>query len=106
MSIWSEIETPRRAVIVGINKYDDDDITDLAGAENDANEMYDKLTQYGDFEIVGGKMYRLRQLRTGLSTSHIHNRRWESPDHRSKRVYGMRCLLEKLPDRCHLSKSR
>ncbi|HUJ89239.1 MAG TPA: caspase family protein, partial [Syntrophorhabdales bacterium] len=52
MSIWAEPETPRRAVIIGINKYADGEIPELAGAENDAREMYEKLRDYGGFEIA------------------------------------------------------
>jgi uncharacterized caspase-like protein len=42
----------RKAIIIGINEYQfDPAIPRLAGAENDAIEIRDKLIQYGNFEI-------------------------------------------------------
>ena len=42
----------RKAIIIGINNYEADPIIPtLKGAENDAKEIYDKLIQYGNFEI-------------------------------------------------------
>jgi uncharacterized caspase-like protein len=42
----------RKAIIIGINKYESDpEIPRLAGAENDAIEIRDRLIKYGNFEI-------------------------------------------------------
>jgi uncharacterized caspase-like protein len=45
---------PRRAVVIGINKYQDDTIPELKGAINDAREMYARLVdlESGGFEIA------------------------------------------------------
>jgi uncharacterized caspase-like protein len=40
-----------RAVIVGINKYEDPEIRELRGAETDAQEIRNILTQEGNFEV-------------------------------------------------------
>lgn len=48
---WPENELPRRAVVVGINKYNDPEISELNGAENDAEDMYQILKDNGGFEI-------------------------------------------------------
>ena len=47
------LEGTRRAVIVGINKYQDPDIPELMGAENDAQELYERLVNpdIADFKI-------------------------------------------------------
>ena len=47
------IEGTRRAMIVGINQYKDDRIPPLKGAENDAQDLYERLTDpnIGNFEI-------------------------------------------------------
>ena len=42
----------RRAIVVGINRYESDsDIQTLGGAENDAKEIYERLRNNGNFEI-------------------------------------------------------
>ncbi len=41
----------RRAAIIGIDRYADDQISRLRGARNDAREMHERLTTYGDFTI-------------------------------------------------------
>jgi hypothetical protein len=42
----------RRAIIIGVNKYDSSsDIPTLAGAENDAREIYEQFKNNGNFEI-------------------------------------------------------
>jgi uncharacterized caspase-like protein len=41
----------RRAVVIGINEYKDSSLT-LSGAVNDATEMREKLTTFGNFEIL------------------------------------------------------
>ncbi|HSF51076.1 MAG TPA: pentapeptide repeat-containing protein, partial [Nitrososphaeraceae archaeon] len=41
----------RKAIIIGINQYENYEIPTLNGAENDAREIRDKLIQYGNFEI-------------------------------------------------------
>src|SRR5215213_9080681 len=47
------MEFTRRAVIIGVNKYEDEAISELKGAENDASEIYEKLfdKESGGFEI-------------------------------------------------------
>jgi Caspase domain len=42
----------RRAVIVGIDEYHDDEIDNLAGAVNDAGDIRYKLAKYGNFTIA------------------------------------------------------
>ena len=42
----------RRAVIVGLNEYDDQNIRNLTGAVNDAREVHDRLTKTGGFEVA------------------------------------------------------
>ena len=44
----------KRAVIVGINDYDDSELDNLEGAVNDATDMYELLKNRGDFEIEEG----------------------------------------------------
>ena len=44
----------KRAVIVGVNEYDDKAIPALKGAEKDAQEVKDILTLQGDFEVADG----------------------------------------------------
>jgi uncharacterized caspase-like protein len=41
----------RRAVVIGVNNYDDPGIEKLQGAVYDAEHLRDRLVQYGDFEI-------------------------------------------------------
>ncbi|MGH3204080.1 MAG: caspase family protein [Streptosporangiaceae bacterium] len=41
----------RRAVIIGVDNYADPGINDLIGAKNDAEEIYQHLTTFGDFTI-------------------------------------------------------
>jgi Caspase domain len=41
----------RRAVIIGVDTYADDGISNLTGAKNDADEMYQHLIKYGDFRV-------------------------------------------------------
>ena len=42
----------RKAIIIGINQYESDPVIPrLAGAENDANEICDRFSSYGNFEI-------------------------------------------------------
>jgi uncharacterized caspase-like protein len=41
----------KRAVVIGINTYEDADIPPLLGAKNDADEMYARLTKDGEFTI-------------------------------------------------------
>lgn len=41
----------KRAVVIGINKYTDGRIHPLKGAVNDAQDIYDRLTKSGGFEI-------------------------------------------------------
>ena len=41
----------KRAVIVGINEYEDDAITNLIGAVNDAEDVYQRLTDFGNFTV-------------------------------------------------------
>lgn len=41
----------RKAIIIGINEYEDQEIPRLDGAENDAVEIRNRLIQYGNFEI-------------------------------------------------------
>ena len=43
---------PKRAVIVGVNEYEDPSIPVLKGAENDAREVKEILTQQGEFEVA------------------------------------------------------
>jgi uncharacterized caspase-like protein len=43
--------SPRRAVIIGVDEYDDATITNLTGARNDAKEMHNHLTRYGGFTV-------------------------------------------------------
>src|SRR6266481_7567039 len=47
------METVRRAVVIGVNKYEDDTIPELKGAENDASELHQRLSdlESGGFEI-------------------------------------------------------
>lgn len=42
----------RRAAVIGVNNYGDHRIENLRGAVNDAEEIHDRLTKYGDFEIA------------------------------------------------------
>jgi len=43
---------PRRAVVIGVNNYEDkDNIKPLTGALNDAEEVYKRLRESGDFHI-------------------------------------------------------
>ncbi len=48
--------TSRRAVVIGVNKYEDASIPELKGAENDATELYNRLTDKdsGGFEVAKG----------------------------------------------------
>ena len=41
----------KQAVVVGVNKYADPTIPELKGAEKDAKEIRDILTEHGDFEV-------------------------------------------------------
>ena len=42
----------RKAIIVGVNQYESDsEIPTLAGAENDAQEIYERFKNNGKFEI-------------------------------------------------------
>jgi uncharacterized caspase-like protein len=41
----------RKAIIIGINEYEDQEIPQLEGAENDAVEIRNRLRQYGNFDI-------------------------------------------------------
>ncbi len=41
----------RQAVIIGVDNYADTAITKLVGAENDAKELWEHLTTYGDFKV-------------------------------------------------------
>lgn len=41
----------RRAAIIGINEYRDSAITPLQGARNDATEIYDRLSNFGNFRV-------------------------------------------------------
>jgi hypothetical protein len=67
-------EEKRQAVIVGINEYSDHDIPKLEGAENDAMDICDRLTNYGNFDIpddhclIGDKATckRIREAISGL----------------------------------------
>lgn len=43
--------SPRRAVIIGVDTYQDTGIRNLTGARNDAEEMHDRLTKSGDFKV-------------------------------------------------------
>ena len=54
-------EKKRHAVVIGINKYNDVGIPELFGAENDAEGMYEKLVEFGNFEIPD--IHYLRGLR-------------------------------------------
>ena len=45
-------EKKRQAVVIGINDYSDPEIPKLSGAVNDATEMRQMLSDYGQFEIV------------------------------------------------------
>jgi uncharacterized caspase-like protein len=44
-------EASKRAVIIGVNTYDDERIPNLQGARNDAEEMYARLTKDAEFSI-------------------------------------------------------
>ncbi len=44
-------EPSKRAVVIGVNKYEDERIDDLRGAENDAREIAGRLREYGEFHI-------------------------------------------------------
>lgn len=48
------MDGPRRAVVVGVNKYKDETIPELKGAINDATEVYERLAdkESGGFEIA------------------------------------------------------
>jgi uncharacterized caspase-like protein len=48
------MSTVRRAAIIGVNKYEDETIPELKGAENDAKELYERLTDMdsGGFEVA------------------------------------------------------
>ena len=47
-----EPKLQKRAVVVGINKYRDPDITtELKGAENDAREVFARLKHFGGFQL-------------------------------------------------------
>jgi uncharacterized caspase-like protein len=41
----------RHAVVIGVNEYADEKIPKLTGAVNDAKEVYEKLTKFGEFDI-------------------------------------------------------
>lgn len=42
----------KRAVIIGINEYEDKDIQNLEGAVNDAEDMHQRLTDLGHFKVA------------------------------------------------------
>jgi uncharacterized caspase-like protein len=44
-------EQKKRAIFIGIDKYKDDTIPKLSGAENDAKEIYERFVNNGDFEV-------------------------------------------------------
>src|ERR1700674_2211187 len=48
--------TSRRAVVIGVNKYEDESIPELKGAENDATELHERLTDRdsGGFDVADG----------------------------------------------------
>ena len=48
--------TSRRAVVIGVNNYEDKSIPELKGAENDATELYERLTDKdsGGFDVADG----------------------------------------------------
>jgi hypothetical protein len=67
-------EEKRQAVIVGINKYEDPDISELEGAENDAKDIYERLKDHhiGNFEIpddhyLTGKKATCKRIRKAIS---------------------------------------
>jgi uncharacterized caspase-like protein len=48
-----EEEGKRLAIIIGINKYEDDgEVPDLFGSENDAIALHNRLTTLGEFEVL------------------------------------------------------
>jgi hypothetical protein len=68
------LEGKRRAVIIGINNYQDNSITALHGAENDASELYELLKnpQIGNFHIsndhyLTGEQGKCEKIRKAIS---------------------------------------
>ncbi|MEK6407262.1 MAG: caspase family protein [Acidobacteriota bacterium] len=68
------IEGTRRAMIVGINQYKDERIPPLKGAENDAQDLYERLTDpnIGNFEILDnhfllGEQATVERIRKAIS---------------------------------------
>lgn len=67
-------EKKRKALIVGVNSYDDAEIHDLQGAETDAKELYERLCnpEIGNFEIephhfLVGPQATCEGIRTAIS---------------------------------------
>ncbi len=64
----------RRAIVVGINQYEDKSIPELTGAENDAREVYQRLTDpnVGNFEVLNehfliGARAKFKDIRQAVS---------------------------------------
>jgi len=64
----------RRAIVIGINQYEDKNIPELSGAENDAQEVYQRLTDpnVGNFEVLNehfliGPRAKFKDIRKAVS---------------------------------------
>ncbi|MGH7807528.1 MAG: caspase family protein, partial [Thermodesulfobacteriota bacterium] len=71
-------EPKRRAVIIGINKYKDSEIAQLEGPENDAVEIYEKLTDGRNFEISNEHFLRGAKATSEAIRAAVSDLFWEA----------------------------
>lgn len=72
------LEGERRAVIIGINDYDDSKIPKLAGAVNDAKDLYSRLKDFGNFKIAKDHLLTDEEATSKAIRNAIHDLLWET----------------------------
>lgn len=72
------LEGERRAVIIGINDYDDSKIPKLGGAVNDAKDMYSRLKDFGNFKIEKDHLLTDEKATSKAIRNAIHDLLWET----------------------------
>ena|GEM_PF-2537832 len=71
---------PRRAAIIGVDEYKDKEIPTLRGARNDAEEMYERLTQYGDFEVAENHLLRNEEASSANIRRAVSDLLWKADE--------------------------
>jgi uncharacterized caspase-like protein len=76
------MSTVRRAAIIGVNKYEDETIPELKGAENDAKELYERLTDKdsGGFEVAKGHFLTGREATSDAIRQAVSDLLWKTDE--------------------------